>query len=68
MAMNNDPAPNTKSTPGTESQIEENSRSQYGIEGLLTINSIIAVLDVNVPTPGKSGKYCQKKKKKNPKY
>ena len=60
--MNNEPAPNTKSTPRTESQIEVNSRAQYDIEGLLTMNSIIAVLDANVPAPGTSGRYFFLKK------
>ena len=54
--MNNDPAANTKSTPRTESQMAENSKFQYDIDGLLIINSIIAVLDVNVPIPGTSSK------------
>ena len=63
--MNNEPAPNTKSTPRTESQIELNSSSQNGIEGLLTANSIIAVLDVKVPTPGTSGKYEKNKPNTN---
>ena len=55
--MNNEPAANTKSTPRTESHIAENSRFQYDIDGLLATNSMIAVLVINVPTPGTSGKY-----------
>ena len=55
--MNIDPAENTKSTPTTESHIAKNSRSQYDIDGLLIVNSVIAVLVINVPTPETSGKY-----------
>ena len=64
MAMNNDPAGNTKSTPRTESQIAENSRSQYDIDGLLIANSIIPVLVTKVPIPEISGKYIERKKEK----
>jgi hypothetical protein len=53
--MNNDPAENIKSTPRTDSQIAENSRSQYDIDGLLIVNRVIAVLVINVPTPETSG-------------
>ena len=54
--MNNDPDGNTKSTPRTESHIAENSRSQYDIDGLLIVNSVIPVLVTNVPTPETLGK------------
>ena len=53
--MNNDPDANTKSTPRTDKHIAENSRYQYDIEGLLKVNSIIAVVVINVPTPETSG-------------
>jgi hypothetical protein len=57
LAMNNDPDGNTKSTPKTESHIAKNSSFQYDIDGLLRVNSIIAVLVIKVPTPKTSGKY-----------
>ena len=55
--MNNDPAGSIKSTPRTERQTAGNSRSQYDIDGLLIVNSMIPVLVANVPTPETSGKY-----------
>ena len=53
--MNNDPDANTKSTPRTDNHIAENSRYQYDVDGLLKVNSIIAVVVINVPTPETSG-------------
>ena len=63
--MNNDPDANTKSTPRTDSHIAENSRYQYDIEGLLKVNSIIAVVVINVPTPETSGRKYGIKMNKN---
>ena len=55
VAMNNDPAENTKSTPKTESHIAGNSRGQYDIDGLLRLNRRTAALEDNDPTPELSG-------------
>ena len=56
LAMNNDPAENTKSAPRTESQIAGSSKAQYIVDRLLKVNRRIAILVANDPTPETPGK------------
>ena len=54
--MNNDAVGNMKSTLRGESHMAGNSRGQYDIDGLLTMNKTIAIIVDNDPMTGTSGK------------